>query len=274
MPPESLKENRYSFKSDIWSLGVIAFEMVYGHLPWKEKIETVLFDKIKSTPVQELFEPDVIVSQHYKDFMVACLQTDYDQRASPEWVINYEWPLASEHVDGVDSADLKSVPLTKMQSGGPPVVPTSNTAHFIEEEKQERTHRRIHHQVSLPTPQQRDKSPTSKHEFIFNNFLDEPPKYKTIIAEPARPYEPIVSEGQFTTRPLETPRSRGESGDPELCIMSQVHYCRFLGRLFEAVEAARGLPEQAQLKSDIASLIIAKSEMLFRISQGENLLNL
>jgi serine/threonine protein kinase len=38
MPPETLKFNKYSFKSDIWALGVMAYEMVYGKLPWKEKI--------------------------------------------------------------------------------------------------------------------------------------------------------------------------------------------------------------------------------------------
>lgn len=35
MPPESLKFNRYSVKSDIWGMGVIAYELVYGHSPWK-----------------------------------------------------------------------------------------------------------------------------------------------------------------------------------------------------------------------------------------------
>jgi len=38
MPPESLKFNRYSYKSDVWSIGIIAYEMIYGHLPWKEKV--------------------------------------------------------------------------------------------------------------------------------------------------------------------------------------------------------------------------------------------
>ena len=35
MPPESLKYNKYSFKSEVWAMGVIAYELVYGHVPWQ-----------------------------------------------------------------------------------------------------------------------------------------------------------------------------------------------------------------------------------------------
>lgn len=38
MPPESLKRNRFSFKSDIWALGVMAYELVFGKLPYREKV--------------------------------------------------------------------------------------------------------------------------------------------------------------------------------------------------------------------------------------------
>eukprot|EP00919_Chromeraceae_sp_WS-2016_P057332 GHVR01135892.1.p1 GENE.GHVR01135892.1~~GHVR01135892.1.p1 ORF type:complete len:104 (+),score=2.59 GHVR01135892.1:1691-2002(+) len=43
MPPESLKFNRYSYKSDVWSMGIIAFELAYGKLPWKDKNDSILF---------------------------------------------------------------------------------------------------------------------------------------------------------------------------------------------------------------------------------------
>lgn len=39
MPPEALNQNRYSFKSDIWALGIIVFEMLTGKAPWKAKTE-------------------------------------------------------------------------------------------------------------------------------------------------------------------------------------------------------------------------------------------
>ena len=51
MPPESLKYNRYSFKSDVWSFGIIAYELVYGHAPWPSNDEAKLYDMILSKPI-------------------------------------------------------------------------------------------------------------------------------------------------------------------------------------------------------------------------------
>jgi hypothetical protein len=31
--------------------------MIFGKLPWKEKVEVVLFEKITNTPIEELFDP-------------------------------------------------------------------------------------------------------------------------------------------------------------------------------------------------------------------------
>ena len=37
MPLEALNDNNYSPKSDIWAIGVIFYEMLTGHTPWKAK---------------------------------------------------------------------------------------------------------------------------------------------------------------------------------------------------------------------------------------------
>jgi serine/threonine protein kinase len=47
MPPESLQKNKYSHKSDIFSLGVIMFEMIYGKVPWFSKSESLLVKKMQ-----------------------------------------------------------------------------------------------------------------------------------------------------------------------------------------------------------------------------------
>lgn len=48
MAPESLRKNDYSYKSDIWALGVIFYEMLFSDTPWRAKNEKDLLRKIES----------------------------------------------------------------------------------------------------------------------------------------------------------------------------------------------------------------------------------
>ena len=47
MAPEALKDNKYSAKSDIWAIGVIAYELVFGSQPWRSPIDKVLYEAIQ-----------------------------------------------------------------------------------------------------------------------------------------------------------------------------------------------------------------------------------
>jgi serine/threonine protein kinase len=46
MSPEALKKNIYSVKNDIWSIGIMIFELLHGETPWECKTEKELMDKI------------------------------------------------------------------------------------------------------------------------------------------------------------------------------------------------------------------------------------
>ena len=59
MPPEALNQNRYSYKSDIWALGIIIYEMLTGKAPWKAKTEKELAKKILSEPIHSLIPSDI-----------------------------------------------------------------------------------------------------------------------------------------------------------------------------------------------------------------------
>ncbi len=106
MPPESLKFNRYSYKSDVWAIGVIAYELIYGQRPWKEKDDDILYEKIMTTSIDKLFDQSVKVSEPYKQFIRECLQIDFDKRASPEFVINFQWYQSKDYIDGLNDQNF------------------------------------------------------------------------------------------------------------------------------------------------------------------------
>ena len=46
MSPEALTRNVYSFKSDIWAIGVTFYEMLVGRVPWRSKTEKELLQEL------------------------------------------------------------------------------------------------------------------------------------------------------------------------------------------------------------------------------------
>lgn len=97
MAPESLRRNEYSFKSDIWALGVIYFEMVFGHPPWRAKNEKELLKKIESENINSLINGSI--NQQSRDFIVRCLTIDKNERMGPEDLEKYNFttvPVISE----------------------------------------------------------------------------------------------------------------------------------------------------------------------------------
>ena len=55
-----------------------------------------------NTSIDELFDPTIRVSEQYKQFIRECLQIDFEKRASPDYVINFHWPLANDYIEGLD----------------------------------------------------------------------------------------------------------------------------------------------------------------------------
>ena len=54
MPLEALNENLYSFKSDVWAIGVIFYEMLTGKTPWRAKTYSDLKRQIKNNHIKTL----------------------------------------------------------------------------------------------------------------------------------------------------------------------------------------------------------------------------
>jgi len=87
MAPQVIREEHYTSKCDIWSLGVIYYEMLFGKSPWPA---TTVKELIRKTTTEGLKFPfHIFLTQMSKEFLKGCLVIDENLRFSLEDVINH-----------------------------------------------------------------------------------------------------------------------------------------------------------------------------------------
>jgi serine/threonine-protein kinase ULK/ATG1 len=77
-----LKGLIYDIRADIWSLGVILYEMLYGVCPYEESTIPKLVSLIDNTILR--FPTDIVVSEHLKILMKRMLTIKYRERITPQ----------------------------------------------------------------------------------------------------------------------------------------------------------------------------------------------
>lgn len=79
MSPEILGKNKYTNKTDIWSVGITAIEMAEQEPPYSKYYTWVAMKKIRENPPKGLTAPDKW-SPAFNDFVKKCLTVDYEKR--------------------------------------------------------------------------------------------------------------------------------------------------------------------------------------------------
>ncbi|KAM3130266.1 hypothetical protein pb186bvf_017661 [Paramecium bursaria] len=78
MAPQILERHPYSAKSDIWSIGMMFYEMLFGKTPWSCRDMNSLLRNIKSQPLKFPYERPV--TDAIKNCLRRCLTVDEQQR--------------------------------------------------------------------------------------------------------------------------------------------------------------------------------------------------
>jgi serine/threonine-protein kinase ULK/ATG1 len=81
MSPEILKGLPYDARADVWSLGVIFYEMLCGVCPFEQSSIAALSSLIDSSPLA--FPPDCALTPHLKTLLTRMLEVRLESRMTP-----------------------------------------------------------------------------------------------------------------------------------------------------------------------------------------------
>lgn len=78
MAPQILDERKYSYRCDVWSMGIVVYEMLVGQRPWHVSTDYMLLQNILSKPLK--FPETNLISEEVQGLLKQMLEIEDDKR--------------------------------------------------------------------------------------------------------------------------------------------------------------------------------------------------
>lgn len=98
MAPEIIKHKRYNNKSDLWSLGIIMYEMIFGKLPFKANNFIQLLKSINKNDICYNY-PNISISSDCENLLKSLLQIDPEERINWNGFFEHSWFYINTDMD-------------------------------------------------------------------------------------------------------------------------------------------------------------------------------
>ena len=89
--PEVLLRTPYNKEVDIWSMGVILYYMLCGHLPFKGNKEVIIAEKIVNDDLEFDEEEWEVRSKKVRELISSCLKKEPEERITIDEFLNHPW---------------------------------------------------------------------------------------------------------------------------------------------------------------------------------------
>lgn len=97
MAPEIFAGGRYTNKCDIWSLGVVLYQMLFGRVPFLPNRGETIKELIALVQTKAIdFPKDIPISKEARQFISKCVEKNPQNRISAEAMKNHPWILKAK----------------------------------------------------------------------------------------------------------------------------------------------------------------------------------
>ena len=168
--PETLIESKgYKESADIWSLGIIAYELATGKLPFQTDNPITLIDRIVKGPPPRL--PDSF-SSPFRDFVKHCLKTKPEKRATAHELLKHKFIAKAKDANCIEANLMHSLP------------PLIQRVDLHDQENKEKLEKELH--IIFNFGEEDQSNEVSKEQIPKSTELKPPPIDSTKVTKKGR----------------------------------------------------------------------------------------